>query len=225
MKTLGIIGGMGPQATLDLYQKIVMHTPASRDQDHLHVIIDSYPQIPDRTAHICGQGEDPLPYLEASALRLQLAGAQALLMPCNTAHYFVPELRKRIDIPFLHIAEATLASMDPARYGKRIGVLATRGTLAAGIYRHTLEQAGYQTIEPDETQAEQLMRCIYDGAKAGKIAEYAPLLHETVSSMDADSFILGCTEIPLFLPYWTDSRPVADATEALAKAAIAFALP
>lgn len=224
MKTLGIIGGMGPQATLDLYEKIVRHTPAHCDQEHLHVIIDSYPQIPDRTACICGQGEDPLPFLEASAQRLQQAGAEALLMPCNTAHYFVPELRRRISLPFLHIAEATLASMDPAQHGKRIGVLETRGTRAAGIYRHALEAAGYQAVEPDEVQAAQLMRCIYEGAKAGKTAEYAPFLNDTVSAMAADSFILACTEIPLFLPYWKDPRPVVDATDALARAAVAFAL-
>ena len=223
MKTIGIIGGMGPQATVDLYQKIIQRTPASRDQEHLHVIIDSYPQIPDRTAYLLsGQGQDPLPYLQESAERLQRAGAHALIMPCNTAHAFVPALREHIQIPILHIAEAALAHIGNA-HGKRIGVLATTGTQKAGIYRHVLQQAGYTVIEPDAAQSEALMRCIYDGAKAGKTAEYAPLMADTVAGMDADSFILACTEIPLFLPWWQDPRPRIDATDALAAAAVAFA--
>lgn len=223
MKVLGIIGGMGPQATVDLYQKIIALTPAGCDQEHIHTIIDSYPQIPDRTAYICDDGEDPLPYLEASARRLQAAGAQVLMMPCNTAHYFMPALKARIALPFLHIADATLAQMTPAQHGERVGILATRGTRIAGIYRDALQQAGYQAVEPDEAQTRALMRCIYDGAKAGKTAEYAPLLAQTIARMAADSFILGCTEIPLFLPYWQDARPTVDATAALAQAAVAFA--
>lgn len=223
MKTLGIIGGMGPQATVDLYQKILNHTPANRDQEHLHVIIDSYPQIPDRTAYLLsGQGDDPLPYLLESAGRLQQAGVHALLMPCNTAHAFVPELRKRIQTPILHIAEAALAQIGSA-HGRRIAVLATTGTQKAGIYRTALENAGYAAVEPDAAQSDALMRCIYEGAKAGKTAEYAPLMAQTVAGMDADAFILGCTEIPLFLPWWDDPRPTIDATDALAIAAVAFA--
>ena len=222
MKTLGIIGGMGPQATVDLYQKILNHTPAQCDQEHIHVIIDSYPQVPDRSAYLCGEGEDPLPYLHESAARLQNAGAHALLMPCNTAHAFVPALRERIRIPILHIAEAAAAQITAA-HGKRIAVLATTGTQRAGIYRQVLQAAGYQVIEPDAAQSEILMRCIYDGAKAGKTAEYAPLMAEMIATMDADSFILGCTEIPLFLPWWQDPRPTIDATDALAIAAVAFA--
>ena len=222
MKTLGIIGGMGPQATVDLYQKILNHTPAQCDQEHIHVIIDSYPQVPDRSAYLCGEGEDPLPYLHESAARLQNAGAHALLMPCNTAHAFVPALRERIRIPILHIAEAAAAQITAA-HGKRIAVLATTGTQQAGIYRQVLQAAGYQVIEPDAAQSEILMRCIYDGAKAGKTAEYAPLRAEMIATMDADSFILGCTEIPLFLPWWQDPRPTIDATDALAIAAVAFA--
>ena len=112
MKTLGIIGGMGPQATIDLYQKITDHTAASRDQDHLHILIDSYPQIPDRTAHICGSGDDPLPYLVRSARRLEAAGAELLLMPCNAAHHYIRALRERTILPFLHIADCAIAALS-----------------------------------------------------------------------------------------------------------------
>lgn len=224
MKTIGIIGGMGPQATLDLYQKIINRTPASRDQEHLHVIIDSYAQIPDRTAYLLGTSQDdPLPYLRKSAERLQQAGAEALIMPCNTAHSFAPALSEYLHVPLLHIAEAAIAHITPA-HGKRIGILATTGTQKSGIYRNALEKAGYIAVEPDEQQSEALMQCIYTGAKAGKTEAYAPLMVQTVASMEADSFILACTEIPLFLPWWQDPRPTIDATEALAKTAVTFAL-
>ena len=224
MKTLGIIGGMGPQATIDLYQKITDHTAATRDQDHLHILIDSYPQIPDRTAHICGSGDDPLPYLVRSARRLEAAGAELLLMPCNAAHHYIRALRERTILPFLHIADCAIATLSTrCPPGSRVAVLSTRGTRHSGLYRDALQQAGYHPVEPDEVQTAALMRCIYDGAKAGNTAAYAPLLAETVATIAADSLILACTELPLFLPWWQDSRPVIDSTDALARAAVAAA--
>ena len=147
MKTLGIIGGMGPQATIDLYQKITDHTAATRDQDHLHILIDSYPQIPDRTAHICGSGDDPLPYLVRSARRLEAAGAELLLMPCNAAHHYIRALRERTILPFLHIADCAIAALSTrCPPGSRVAVLSTRGTRHSGIYRDALQQAGYHQI-------------------------------------------------------------------------------
>ncbi|HDH63258.1 MAG TPA: amino acid racemase, partial [Firmicutes bacterium] len=94
MKTVGIIGGMGPEATLDLFYKIIKNTPAKKDQEHIHLIIDNYPQIPDRTQFILGKGENPLPYLLRSANLLENAGVDAICMPCNTAHFFVDDIRK-----------------------------------------------------------------------------------------------------------------------------------
>lgn len=224
MKTLGIIGGMGPQATIDLYQKITNHSAAGRDQEHLHIVIDSYPQIPDRTAHICGAGEDPLPYLERSLHRLEAAGAELLLMACNAAHFYYPALRARTALPFLHIAACAVAALaGTTPRGSRVAVLSTRGIRQAGIYRDALQQADYQVVEPDDAQTDALMRCIYDGAKAGNTAAYAPLLAETAAAIAADSLILACTELPLFLPYWRDGRPLVDATDALARAAVAAA--
>ena len=95
MKIIGIIGGMGPAATIDLYKKIVENTPAEKDQEHIHVIIDSYPQIEDRTEYILYGGKNPAPRLIESAKRLESAGADALIMPCNTAHYFAKDIENR----------------------------------------------------------------------------------------------------------------------------------
>ena len=103
MKRLGIIGGMGPMATIDLYKKITDLTDAKKDQDHIHIIIDSYPQIEDRTAHIINGEKSPLPRLLESAKRLAAAGADALLMPCNTAHYFADDIQKEISVPLIHM--------------------------------------------------------------------------------------------------------------------------
>ena len=96
-KTLGIIGGMGPAATLDLFHKILKATPAKRDQDHIHIIIDNFPQIPDRTAFLLGKGENPLPYILKSVRTLEEANVDVLCMPRNTAHYFVEDIRGSTD--------------------------------------------------------------------------------------------------------------------------------
>jgi aspartate racemase len=108
--TIGIIGGMGPLATADLYRKIIEVTPAVRDQDHLHVIIDADPTIPDRTAALLGNGPDPLPKLVAAARRLEDAGAGILIMPCNTAHAFLPVLQRAVRIPFIDMTEEEWAA-------------------------------------------------------------------------------------------------------------------
>ena len=145
-------------------------------------------------------------------------------MPCNAAHHYICALRERTILPFLHIADCAIAALRTrCPPGSRVAVLATRGTRHSGIYRDALQQAGYHPVEPDEAQTAALMRCIYDGAKAGNTAAYAPLLAETVATIAADSLILACTELPLFLPWWQDSRPVIDSTDALARAAVAAA--
>ena len=100
-KIIGIIGGMGPEATIDLVQKIVDHTPAKKDQDHIHIIVDNNPKIPDRTSAIFNGGEDPTTYLINSANLLTRAGVDFIIIACNTAHYFLPKIKEEMDMPFL----------------------------------------------------------------------------------------------------------------------------
>ena len=228
MKTLGIIGGMGPAATIDLYSKIVAHTPATSDQNHIHVIIDSYPQIEDRTAFICGSGETPLPKLLESARRLEKAGAQGLVMPCNTAHYFADDISKAVNIPLLHIVDSAAAAVRKNHpKAKNIALFATFGTKRAGVYSNVLTKYAYNLIELPEHIEDNIMECIYSGVKAGKIEDYAPLFAKCVEEaekMGADVIIAGCTEIPLLIPYVKSKIPIIDPTLELAKRAVNFAL-
>lgn len=228
MKRLGIIGGMGPMATIDLYKKITELTPARRDQNHIHIIIDSYPQIEDRTAHIVKGEKSPLPRLLESAKRLEAAGAEALLMPCNTAHYFAPDIERKVKTPLIHIVRCTAEAIkNDYPNAKKIGLFATTGTKKAGVYDKILAEYGFETAQFPQALENDIMACIYDGVKAGKTEEYAPLFQkcaDEASSLGADVMIAGCTEIPLLLPYIKSGTPFADATLELARAAVKFAL-
>lgn len=229
MKTIGIIGGMGPLATIDLYEKITFNTKAEKDQDHIHIIIDSYPQIEDRTAYILYGGKNPKDKLIESAKRLENAGADALIMPCNTAHFFAKDIEKEVSIPLIHIVKSTAEAIKN-KYPKanKIGLIATTGTLKSGVYANILKDYGYHIIELDERLENDIMDCIYKGVKAGKTEEYVPLFQKCVdkiTDMGADVLIAGCTEIPILVPHIKSKIPVVDATLELALAAVAFSFP
>lgn len=228
MKTIGIIGGMGPAATIDLYKKIVEETPAEKDQDHIHVIIDSYPQIEDRTGYILHGGKNPSAKLVESAKRLEAAGADALIMPCNTAHYFAKDIENAVYIPLIHIVKCSAEAIKREHpYVKKIGLIATSGTIKAGVYSDILKKYGFETIDLPEKTENNIMDCIYKGVKAGKTEEYSKLFQQCVdeiAGLGADILIEGCTEIPLIMPYVETILPTIDATYELARAAVKFAL-
>lgn len=228
MKTIGIIGGMGPAATIDLYKKIVDQTPAEKDQEHIHVIIDSYPQIEDRTGYILHGGINPAPRLVESAKRLEAAGVDALIMPCNTAHYFAKDIESAVNIPLIHIVKCSAEAIkNNYPETKKIGLIATTGTIKAGVYGNILKEYGFETLELTEKIENNIMDCIYKGVKAGKTEEYSSLFQQSVdeiTSLGADLLIEGCTEIPLLMPYVKTKLPAIDATYELACAAVKFAL-
>lgn len=228
MKTIGIIGGMGPAATIDLYKKMVDQTPAEKDQDHIHVIIDSYPQIEDRTGYILHGGKNPAPRLVESAMRLEAAGADALIMPCNTAHYFAKDIESAVNIPLIHIVRCSAEAIkNNYPETKKIGLIATTGTIKAGVYGNILKEYGFETINLPEAVENNIMDCIYKGVKAGKTEEYSKLFQQCVdeiTDLGADLLIEGCTEIPLLMPYVKTKLPAIDATYELARAAVKFAL-
>ena len=132
-KSIGILGGMGPLATADLFQKIISLTAAASDNEHIRVYIDSNSSIPDRTEAILSGGPDPLPAMRDSLRKLEACGADCVVMPCNTAHYFLPRLQGLTDIPFLSMLEAAAAACRARFPGETAAVLATRGTLSAGL--------------------------------------------------------------------------------------------
>ena len=165
-KTIGILGGMGPLATADLFQKIVLLTKADTDREHIRVYIDSNANIPDRTAAILSGGEDPVPEMASALRHLEACGADCIIMPCNTAHYFLPRLQAMTKIPFLSILTAAAEACKAQFPGKTVGILATRGTLAANLYQEALVQAGVPYLVPD-AQAQ-------DAAFAAKKAQNTP---------------------------------------------------
>ena len=225
-KSIGILGGMGPLATADLFQKIVQLTQAATDRDHIRIYIDDHAQIPDRTAAILDGGEDPLPYMEESVRKLTGCGADCIIMPCNTAHFFLPALRKKAPVPILSMLTATEEAAKRAFEGKTAAILATRGTLAAKLYQTEFEKAGLSFLVPDETEQEKLMRVIYDGVKAGAPpTAYEEDLNAVLSSLTekgTDFFVLGCTELPIAAKTLQETPPCIDPTEELAKYAIRF---
>ncbi|MEA1963823.1 MAG: amino acid racemase [Candidatus Aerophobetes bacterium] len=228
MKKIGIIGGMGPEATVDLFHKIVKNTPVKEDQEHIHLIIDNYPQIPDRSLFLLGRGENPLPFLLKSGKLLQEDGVDALCMPCNTAHYFIEDLRKNLSIPFISIVESALKEIkNRFSAARRIGLLATTGTINGKVYHKVFEKEGYLIVTPDSSNEEILMDAIFGekGIKAGIIQENTVLVKKVIEHLkgkEIDLIIVACTEIPLVLPYFKEDVPIIDATNCLAKEVVRF---
>lgn len=225
-KTIGILGGMGPMATADLFEKIVSLTEAGRDDEHIRVYIDSNASIPDRTAAILSGGEDPVPAMADSLKKLEACGADCVIMPCNTAHYFLPRLAGLTELPFISMIEAAAEACRERFSGKTAGILATTGTLSAGLYQESLTAAGLSFLVPDEGEQSALMEVIYGGVKAGAPPEqYRAMLlsvTEGLAKRGTDYFLLACTELPLAFQALGLGLPLVDPTEELAKAAIRF---
>ena len=225
-KSIGILGGMGPLATADLFEKIVRHTKAAGDNDHIRVYIDSNSAIPDRTAAILGDGPDPVEEMTSALRHLESCGADCVIMPCNTAHYFLPRLQEKTEIPILNMLEITAENCALRYPGKRAAVLGTRGTLATGLYNAALEKAGVDYLLPNEEEQDTLMHLIYDVVKASRPLEpeadvWAALL-DALRTRGADYFILGCTELPIVASTLDAEGPFVDPTLELAKAAVRF---
>ena len=230
-KIIGILGGMGPEATIALFTRIVKLTGAKKDQDHLRVLIDNNPKVPDRTKAIQGKGPSPLPQLIRSGKTLEKAGADFIIIPCVTAHYYVERLQKKINIPILHIAEETVKYLEAKLKGvRRVGLIATTGTVQAGIFQRFFSKIGKELILPtSEIQEKRVMKAIYgkDGIKAIGPADNSRRLilqaSQTLVGRGAQAIIAGCTEVPLVLEDGDLPVPVIDPLTILALSAIARA--
>lgn len=225
-KSIGILGGMGPMATADIFTKIVAHTKAGADSEHIRIYIDNDPAIPDRTAAILAGGNDPVPEMTAALRNLERCGADCILLPCNTAHYFLPRLQAMTDIPFLSMPEATARACARLFPGKTAGLMATRGTLSTGLYEKAMVQAGVKYAVPDEAGRDALMRVIYEGVKADADPESyrdgMALAMDGLKAQGADYFVLACTELPLAFSLLDLQAPFIDPTLELALEAIRF---
>ncbi len=212
---LGLIGGLGPAATVDLFDKIVKATPAKNDQEHFKLVIEENPQIPDRTACLLNGGTDPTLSLYHAARTLEEDGCDAVIIPCNTAHAFLPYIRRSLKVPFIDMQQTALEDIASRFASPRIGLMATSGTVQTGIYSKKAEAMGLPLFVPDEERQQDVMNAIYGpkGAKAGftdgecreqllRAADYLVREH------GCNVLILGCTELPLILDE-TDEFPVA----------------
>ena len=226
---IGVLGGMGPAATADFYAKIVQATPAQRDQDHPRTLIWSDPTIPDRTGALIARGPHPGPQLAAGARKLERSGADVIAVPCNTAHAFLPEIRAAIGIPVLDmVIETRDRVLDLLGTGSTAGLLATDGTIRSRLYEHAFEQRGERLLVPADQQQDRVMEAIRQvKGDAGWVAA-AQILCSAVADLaerGAGVVIAGCTEIPVALAGAEElAVPVVDSTEALADAAVRWAL-
>ena len=228
---IGVLGGMGPLATVDFMHKLVQDMPAQRDQDHVPVVAWNVAQIPDRQDYLAGGPVSPFPAMREGVERLVAAGATRLVIPCNTAHHWFDELAATTTVPFIHIAEATLAAVRDAaeRFDGtiRLGVIATRGLLASGLYQRCFAAAGIDFIVPTDDEVERFFTPGCYAVKAGEVEAGGRLLEtvgDALAARGATHLILGCTEVPVayerirskFLPVSIDTN------RALARACIDY---
>ena len=224
-KVIGILGGMGPLATVDLFQKIVLQTEAKTDNDHIHIIIDNNTKVPDRTDFIVSSGESPLNYLIKSAVKLEMMGADVIIMPCNTAHYFYDEVTAFIQIPFINMIEEAAKEIKKDYSGSKVGLLSTEGTSKSGVYDKVLKEYDIDFIKPDERLQKHVTEIIYAVKKGDKNPDKKGFLDvlKGMRSEGAELFILGCTELPIAFQYMGIREKYIDPTDILARRAIEFA--
>lgn len=222
--TVGVLGGMGPEATIDFMNKVLAATPAAQDDDHVRMLVDHNPHVPDRTQAILGNGGEPGPVLARMAARLQQAGADMVVMPCNTAHAFQPDIEAALDIPFVSIIDETVAACAGF---DAVGLLATQGCLASGIYNEALAAAGIRAVLPDDTEVERFMKLtgrIKAGDTGPDVGAGMLELADALVARGARAVIAGCTEIPLVLEQSMLEVPLLASTDILAEATVALAL-
>ncbi|WP_048148292.1 cysteate racemase [Palaeococcus ferrophilus] len=224
-RTIGILGGMGPLATAELFRRIVLKTPARRDQEHPRVIIYNNPKIPDRTAFIIDEGEDPRPALVESARKLEEWGADFIVMPCNTAHFFEETIRRAVRIPLVSMVEETAEHVK--RLGiKKVGLLATDGTIKGMVYHRALLRRGVRIALPDRKGQKDVMRGIYEGVKTGNLELGRGLLLREARKLQrrSEGVIAGCTEVSVVLKPEDLKVPLIDPLDVVAERAVRLAL-
>ena len=221
---IGVLGGMGPLATIDFMHKVLVATPAETDQEHVPVIVSSIPQVPDRTAAFRGDGVSPLAAMIASGRRLVRAGASLVVIPCNTAHLWFDDVQAALGLPMLHLVDAALAdALASVGSHATIGLLCTDATLASGLYMNRTPQIRWAL-----PTAREMLDWVMPGiqaVKAGELDRGSDLLCAAAQALvqrGARALVLGCTEVPLVLGPSNVSVPVIDATASLARRAVAW---
>lgn len=226
-KTAGVLGGMGPEATVDFMARVIAHTDADCDQDHVRMLVDHNPHVPNRQDAILHGGQDPAAVLADMAADLEAAGADFLVIPCNTAYVYQDAILAATHIPLISIIGVSIAAAQERAPGaERIGLLATDGCLQSGIYQAGLEEAGLEMELPSKAELGELMaliKTIKGGKHTEKTARGMEALAEALASRGAGAIIAGCTEIPLVLGNDAVSVPLVSSTDALAEITVKLA--
>jgi aspartate racemase len=226
---LGVLGGMGPAATVDFMEKLVNLTPAGCDQEHVPTLVANLPHVPDRSNYIMfGQGPDPLPHLLRGIDLLNSAGVGLIAIPCNTAHHWFDQIQAHSAAPLLHIGRASVAAL-PAGTLRRVSLFATPGTLHSDFYRRELEQHGYTYATPSAESGQIHVNDCFRAVKAGDMNRATMALEMAIQEalqQGVDAIILGCTEIPLAARRLKQPSviPLIDSSLALAGQAVRHAL-
>lgn len=225
-KTIGIIGGMGPMATASLFKRIIGITQADSDQEHIHIIIDNNTEIPDRSSYILHRGADPLEKLLESAKLLEASGADFLIMPCNTAHYFYSNIQREINIPLVNMIRETALHIEGYFPGTaKVGLLATEGTCASGIFDSEFKSLGMEIVRPSR-EAQRHVSALICSVKKGDNASEPPegyLAAIRELRQEAGVVILGCTELPIAHEAFGIPGIFIDTLDVLAQSAVVLA--
>ena len=195
-KTVGVLGGMGPAATVEFFRRLVAATPATIDRDHLHILIDNDPGIPDRITALLHGGVSPVPAMVRMAQRLEAAGADVLAMPCNTAHAYIGALRDSVNVLFLDMIEETVLRLRE----HTVGLLATRATIQTGIYHRACSARGIELVTPEDTAQETVVRAVEAIKASRSLPEVEAAIIGVITDLQArgaEAIVAGCTELSL----------------------------
>lgn len=225
--TVGVLGGMGPEATIDFMSEVLRLTRANKDQDHIRLIVDQNPKVPNRQRAIRSGGAEVGQVLAGMARRLEQAGADFLVMPCNSAHAFEHAIRAATALPFVSILDACIEEIEQIRpAGGCVGLMATDGLLGTSLYQRSLERAGFTPLLPTEEEEERLMSLIHrikGGDKQPAVAREMAGIGRTLVERGAEVVLAACTEIPLVLDAGHLPVPLVSSTGALARRTVALA--
>ncbi len=222
---VGVIGGLGPDATVDFMAKVIAATGANTDQDHIRMLVDHNPRVPNRHAAIASGDPVVGTELTAMATGLERAGADFLVMVCNTAHAWTADIRAAVSIPFISIVEVTVAAIADSG-ARKVGVMAAEGCLRAGLYQDALEKAGYQAITWGDGELQQFMSLVYRikaGERGRELTEAMLELATVLVDAGAELLVAGCTEVPLVLDAGTAPAPLLSSTDLLAQHTVQLA--
>lgn len=226
-KVVGILGGMGPEATIDLFSRIVEETHAKCDEDHLRIIIDNNPKIPSRQDAILNGTESPVPAMVETAKNLKNAGADFIILGANTAHFFYDEVASQVDIPFLHIInEAVKELLRSYPNIKKIGVMATNAAVKTKLYNNCCAKFNIDVIDLNEEEQNKIHNTIFNFKYNGLTEDNVKAACESVTNLiseGAEAIIMGCTEIPIILKGQSFSIPLIDPNDIIGKVAVAYA--